>query len=71
MKIDMAALRGLEREKDISFDLVCQAIETALLTAYRHSEGAEGHSRVELDRRTGEVRVLAQELDEDGVVVLD
>jgi len=69
VKIDMAALRGLEREKAISFDLVCQAIETALLTAYRHSEGAEGHSRVELDRSSGVVRVLAQELDEDAVVI--
>ena len=69
MKIDMAVLRGLEREKEISFDLVVSAIETALLTAYRHTEGAEPHARVELDRRTGEVAVLAQELDEAGTVI--
>ena len=69
MKIDMAVLRGLEREKEISFDLVVSAIETALLTAYRHTEGAESHARVELDRRTGEVAVLAQELDEAGTVI--
>ena len=69
MKIDMTALRGLEREKDISFDLVCQAIESALLTAYRHTEGAAPQARVELDRTSGEVAVLAQETDEDGVVV--
>ena len=69
MKIDMTALRGLEREKDISFDLVCQAIESALLTAYRHTEGAAPQARVELDRASGEVAVLAQETDEDGVVV--
>ena len=62
MKIDMSALRGLEREKEISFDLVVSAIETALLTAYRHTEGAQPHARVELDRNTGEVAVLAQEL---------
>ena len=68
MKIDMTALRGLEREKEISFDLVVSAIETALLTAYRHTEGAEPHARVELDRKTGEVAVLAQELAEDGSV---
>ena len=68
MKIDMQALRGLEREKDISFDLVCRAIETALLTAYRHSEGAEALARVDLDRATGEVRVMAQEPAEDGSV---
>jgi transcription termination/antitermination protein NusA len=68
VKIDMTALRGLEREKEISFDLVVSAIETALLTAYKHTEGAEPHARVELDRKTGEVAVLAQELAEDGSV---
>ncbi len=69
MKIDMAVLRGLEREKEISFDLVVGAIETALLTAYRHTEGSQPQARVELDRATGEVAVLAQELDADGAVV--
>ena len=69
MRIDMAALKGLEREKDISFDLVVSAIETALLTAYRHTEGACAHARVELDRRTGEVAVLAQDIGEDGAPV--
>ncbi len=68
MKIDMTALRALEREKDVSFDLVCQAIETALLTAYRHTEGAEPHARVDLDRTSGDARVMAQELAEDGTV---
>ena len=69
MKIDMTVLRSLEREKDISFDLVVQAIETALLTAYRHTEGAQTHARVELDRKSGEVAVLAQEVDEAGQVL--
>ena len=68
MKIDMTALRSLEREKEISFDLVVQAIETALLTAYRHTEGAQAHARVSLDRTTGDAVVLAQELAEDGTV---
>jgi len=69
VKIDMAALRSLEREKDISFDLVVQAIETALLTAYRHTEGAQPHARAELDRKGGEVAILAQEVDADGKVL--
>ncbi len=66
MNIDMAALRALVREKDLSLDVVCEAIESALLSAYRHSEGAEAHARVELDRSGGQVRVLAQEVAEDG-----
>ena len=68
MKIDMTALRALEREKELGLELVVGAIETALLTAYRHTEGAAAHARVELDRRSGEVVVLAQELGEDGAV---
>jgi N utilization substance protein A len=68
MNIDMAALRGLEREKDISFDLVVEAIEAALLIAYHRTEGAQPRARVHLDRTTGEVTVWAAELDEDGGV---
>jgi N utilization substance protein A len=69
MKIDMTVLRSLEREKEISFDQVCQAIETALLTAYHHTEGAQKHARVDLNRTNGDASVLAQELAEDGSVL--
>jgi transcription termination/antitermination protein NusA len=69
MNIEVTALRGLVREKDVSFDTVVEAIETALLAAYSHTEGAAAHARVELDRKTGEVRVLAQEHDEAGEVL--
>jgi len=69
VNVDIAALRAIEREKEISFDTVVEAIETALLTAYRHTEGARPHARVEVDRRTGTVTVWAQELAEDGSVV--
>ena len=69
MKIDMTALRGLVREKEISFDTVVEAIETALLAAYRHTEGAQPHARVDLDRKAGDAVVLAQELGDDGTVV--
>src|SRR3978361_2083848 len=61
MNIDMSTRRGLAREKDIAFDLVCEAIEAALLTAYHHTEGSASHARVELDRKTGAVTVWAQE----------
>ena len=64
MKIDMTVLRSLEREKDIKLDLVVEAIESALLTAYRHTEGSAPHARVVLDRKSGEIAVMAQEQDE-------
>ncbi|MGW6277983.1 transcription termination factor NusA [Kribbella sp. NPDC055071] len=68
MDIDMAVLRSLEREKDISTEVVAEAIEAALLVAYHRTEGAQQHARVELDRKTGHVTVLARELGEDGEV---
>jgi N utilization substance protein A len=69
VNIDLAALRALEREREIPFDTILAAIETALLTAYRHTDGAEPHARVEIDRKTGAALVYAQELDDDGTVV--
>jgi N utilization substance protein A len=68
MDIDMAVLRSLEREKDIAFDVVVEAIEQALLVAYHRSEGAQQHARAVLDRKTGHVTVYAQELAEDGTL---
>jgi N utilization substance protein A len=65
MHIDMAALRALEREKDISFDVVVEAIEAALLSAYHKTSGAHAHARVELDRKTGDVTVWARERLDD------
>ncbi|WP_208761563.1 transcription termination factor NusA [Microbispora hainanensis] len=65
----MSVLRSLEREKDISFDLVVKAIEDALLIAYFRTEGAAQKARAELDRVTGHVIIWAAELDENGEVV--
>lgn len=61
MHIDMSALRMLEREKHIAFDVVVDAIETALLSAYHKTAGAHSHARVELDRKSGHVTVWARE----------
>jgi N utilization substance protein A len=70
VNIDLAALRALEREREIPFDTILAAIETALLTAYRHTDGANPHARVEIDRKTGVATVLAQEVSpEDGAIL--
>ncbi|MFD6751945.1 MULTISPECIES: transcription termination factor NusA [Micromonospora] len=69
MNIDLAALRALEREREIPFDTILAAIETALLTAYRHTEGAQSHARVEIDRKSGAALVYAQEMDPEGGVL--
>jgi N utilization substance protein A len=69
MDIDMSALRALEREKEISFPLLVEAIESALLIAYQRTEGHQPHARVELDRKSGHVTVWAAETDDDGNVL--
>ncbi|HEY0891397.1 MAG TPA: transcription termination factor NusA [Nocardioides sp.] len=69
MDIDLSILRMLEREKEISFDVLVEAIEQALLTAYHKTPGAQDKARVVLDRKTGHVSVLAAELDDEGTVV--
>lgn len=66
MNIDMAVLRLFAREKDVPFDVLAEALETALLTAYHKTPGAIEPARIELDRKTGQVAVWATEIDEDG-----
>ena len=66
MDIDLSILRMLEREKEISFDVLVEAIEQALLTAYHKTPGAQENARVQLDRKSGHVTVLAAEVDEEG-----
>ncbi|HZE66532.1 MAG TPA: transcription termination factor NusA [Sporichthyaceae bacterium] len=62
----MSALRALEREKQISFGLLVEAIEAALLIAYHRTDGSVQHARVELDRANGHVVVWAQESGPEG-----
>lgn len=63
MDIDLAALRALERERDLSLEVLIPAIEQALLTAYHRTDGSFKLARVELDRKTGHVVVWAREED--------
>ena len=51
MDIDLAALRALERERDLSLEVLIPAIEQALLTAYHRTDGSFKIARVELDPR--------------------
>jgi transcription termination/antitermination protein NusA len=69
MDIDLSILRMLEREKEISFEILVEAIEQALLTAYHKTPGAVEQARVQLDRKSGHVTVLAAEVDDEGNVL--
>lgn len=61
MDIDMQALRLIEREREISLDVLVEAIEQALLSAYHRTPGAQQRARVEVDRRSGHVTVWAKD----------
>ena len=61
MDIDLAVLRGVERERDISLDVLFPAIEQALLLAYQRTDGSYRNARAELDRKTGHVTIWARE----------
>ena len=61
MDIDLAVLRGVERERDISLDILIPAIEQALLLAYERTGGSYRQARAELDRKTGHVTIWVRE----------
>jgi len=52
------ALRALEKEKGINKDVLIEAIETALVTAYKRDYGADTDVRVTVNRENGKMQVL-------------
>ncbi|MGE5407312.1 MAG: transcription termination factor NusA [Syntrophothermus sp.] len=62
------AVKALEQEKGISADRLMDALEDALLSAYKKTPGAAKYARVDLDHETGDFRVfeliLPPELEE-------
>ncbi len=62
----MEALQALAIDKGISVDDLLAALADALESAYKRTPGAYEYSWVTLDPDTFDIRVYAQELDEDG-----
>src|SRR3954470_18610178 len=52
------AVGVLEREKGISADKLMEALEDALLSAYKKQPGAARYARVEVDHESGDFRVF-------------
>ncbi|MCV7191558.1 transcription termination factor NusA [Mycolicibacterium brumae] len=71
MNIDMAALHAIESERGIAEGELLETIKSALLTAYRHTEGHQADASIEIDRKSGEVKVMARERDEDGNLITE
>ena len=66
----LRALEQLEEERGISKDVIIEAIEAALLSAYKKNFGSTAQNmRIEMDRATGEmrayqVRTIVEEVDD-------
>ena len=71
MNLDfLNALDDIEKEKGISMEILLEAIETALISAYKKDFGSKENVIVEIGRDTGEVRVyikktVVEELEDD------
>nr|WP_251364270.1 MULTISPECIES: transcription termination factor NusA [unclassified Leucobacter] len=73
--IDLATLRGLEREQEIPFEELAEIIEQAIHSAYLKHAVERGFTtppedvRVELNRKTGDIDIMLTERDEDDAII--
>ena len=59
------AVRMLEQEKGIAADTLMDALQDALLSAYKKTPGAAKYAKVELDHNTADFRVHELIVPED------
>src|SRR5438046_7573680 len=68
----LEAVRGLAAEKNISSEKLMEALEDALLSAYKKPPGAARYAKVEMDRESGDFKVwelkIPPELEEQLLV---
>ena len=62
----MEALQALAAEKGISVDVLMSALADALESAYKRMPGAYEYAWVTIDPSNFDIRVFAQDIDEDG-----
>jgi len=68
MNVEMiAALREIETERNISFEMLLEALEAALISAYKRNFGGDANAIVTIDRQTGEYKVYHRRTVVDAV----
>lgn len=55
----MEALSAIEKERGISKEILIDAVESALVSAYKRNYGTSNNVRAEVDRETGETQIFA------------
>lgn len=68
------AVKYITKEKGISEDVVFEAMELALATAYKKNFGSKTNVRVDINRTTGEIKVMSyyvvvDEIDEGDIII--
>jgi N utilization substance protein A len=63
----ISALNALETEKNLSKDILIEAIEAALAAAYKRNFSTDQNVRVDINRNTGDINVYAQLLVVDNI----
>jgi N utilization substance protein A len=61
----LEAVRGLAAEKNISSEKLMEALEDALLSAYKKTPGAAKYAKVEMDRESGDFKVFELKIPEE------
>src|SRR3977135_1717572 len=61
----LEAVRGLAAEKNISSEKLMEALEDALLSAYKKTPGAAKYAKVEMDRDSGDFKVWELKIPEE------
>ena len=64
----IAALREIENERNISFESLLEALESALISAYKRNFGPDANAIVSIDRQTGDYKVYHRRNVVDGEV---
>src|SRR6202789_2624638 len=64
----IAALREIENERNISFESLLEALESALSSAYKRNFGPDANAIVAIDRQTGDYKVYHRRNVVDGEV---
>lgn len=68
------AINALEKEKDVSKDILIEAIESALVSAYKKNYGTSQNVRVNIDRELGDIDVfmrkdVVEEVEDDMIEI--
>lgn len=70
----ISAIEQIEKSKGISKDIIFEAIESALISAYKKNYGSNQNVRVDIDGETGDIRVytvmdIVEEIEDENTQI--